>query len=73
MTELQPWTWREFHKRMKAAGWRLDSSTGCFEHKETHAFFYPFNYTRYRHDKYGNGELWYSYAIKNELPVEVPF
>lgn len=73
MKDKQSWTWKQFHKAMKDAGWRLNTKEGVFRHKDTGAIFNPFNWSSKRKGKYGNGEMWYLFAIRHETPTEAPF
>ena len=68
-----PWNFDQFCAAMRAAGWNRDLTAGYFIHKETGAIFEPFNFTDWRHRKYGNGEAWWQFAMRNETPTEAPF
>ena len=69
------WTWRQFDKAMKAAGWQRvpgDSQAKTYEHANG-AKFYPLAWTKWRADRYVSGEAWYEYAVLNQVPEPIPF
>jgi len=56
------WTWTQFRAAMKAAGWRLRTREGWFEHAETGRLYTPFTWTR------EDGQAWREWAARRETP-----
>ena len=72
MTDLQPWSYRQFTAALNRAGWK-SMGQGCYVHGETGAKFYALSWTKYRQDKYGNGDAWFEFALLRKTPTEAPF
>ncbi len=69
------WSWGEFHRAMKAAGWeRIDKSDPAkvYTHPSG-AKFYPHTFSKFRAKKYASGEAWHEYAVLNKTPEPIPF
>ncbi len=66
------WTERQWQAAMRKAGWKNDGQ-GCWIHGKTGAKFYAWTVTKWRMDKYGQGEAWYPFALNCETPTEAPF
>jgi hypothetical protein len=72
---MTAWTERQWQKAMRAAGWR-NAGQGCWLYKKPgrpDAKFYAWTVTKWRTDKYGNGEAWYEFALNKQIPTDAPF
>ena len=66
------WTERQFQAAMRAAGWR-NAGQGLWIHNGTGARWYAWTVTKWRTDKYGQGEAWYEFALNKQTPTPAPF
>ena len=61
MTDLQPWTWREFMAAMRKAGYK-GMGQGCYVHTQTERKYYAW-------DWYPDiGEDWHRWAEVQQTP-----